>query len=217
MALSMKRIKSESILKELDLPTLIDMVFLLLIFFAATISLSTGEKKAAPTPEKPLDYNLPKVTGQVSPTGEDVLSTLLFQIQYASKDSADNLKAVYILWPDDAGLRTDKEAMKMIAEELQGDPPDSSHYAVFPRNFLSMSSQAIQNSRAFRIISDNLRLYQEAHFSAATKSSNTIEIRAVKDTEFKIINYIMQQCSSYDDLIPKIAFRVMAPEPKKGD
>jgi hypothetical protein len=38
---------------------------------------------------------------------------------------------------------------------------------------------------------------------------NSIEIRAVKDTEFRIINYIMEQVSAYADTIPRLMWRTL--------
>ena len=39
--------------------------------------------------------------------------------------------------------------------------------------------------------------------------TNAIEIRAVKDTEFRIINFIMERCSAYGDTIPRLMLRTL--------
>jgi hypothetical protein len=40
--------------------------------------------------------------------------------------------------------------------------------------------------------------------------SRRIEIRAVKNTEFRIVNAILRECSAFGDTLPAIAVRTLA-------
>jgi hypothetical protein len=80
-----------------------------------------------------------------------------------------------------------------------------------------MSPDQQDTCRAFRLIREKIALFHEENFrTSAPNNLNTIEIRATKETEFRIISFIMQQCSLYEDNIPRVTFRVMAPEGTGG-
>lgn len=200
--------------REVELPTLIDMVFLLLIFFIATLSFSSGGDPQAPSPEDEKKFELPQAMGKTIKTEGGKLTTLLFQIQYASPDDPASPKVLFVLWPDEKGERTEAEALKAIQNEIAQMPPDTSHYARFPQNFLDMTPNELKRHWAFQLIAESIEKYKGMTGSMAVRE---IEIRAIKDTEFKIINYILTECSSDDETeneIPKINFRVLVPETK---
>lgn len=197
--------------RQVELPTLIDMVFLLLVFFIATLHLSAGGDPKSTSPDQQQRFDLPEAMGTSLKTENGVLSTLLFQIQRVDSENPQSPKMLYVLQPDHDGSQSEADIMMAIREELAQEPPDSNHVAVFPRNYLQMSYAAQDTCRAFRLIRESIASYQDEHFAQAS-FSNTIEIRAIKDTEFRIISYILQECSEYDDLIPKVTFRVMSPE-----
>ena len=50
--------------------------------------------------------------------------------------------------------------------------------------------------------------YKEENFFKPDLS-NSIEIRAVKNTEFRIVNFIMEQCSAFGDTIPRVVLRTL--------
>ncbi len=197
--------------REIELPTLIDMVFLLLIFFISTLSLSSSGDQDLPAPSRKA-FTLPRARGETTVLKDEVLSTLLIYVTHISENPASP-KAVYILQPDENTKLTESQALKRVNEEIASVPPDSSHYGIFPANAFDMTRAARDTIHAFSIIRENIAQYTEEHFHSPS-ISNTIEVRAVQDTEFGIIRYIMEQCSQYDNLIPKITFRVLSSEKK---
>jgi biopolymer transport protein ExbD len=205
--------KNSNFGKEIDLPTLIDMVFLLLIFFIASLSISSGGGKDVAPPMEGL--TLPSVAGIAAPN-EGQLSTLVFQIERKATEQNDTVKVLYVLWPD-GETKSEDQALKKIRENFIQAKADSL-YAEFPSNLFALSQAQIDTTMAFKVIKSKIKQYQGLHFNAA-ELSNTIEIKADKETEFKIISYIMDQCATYNDKIPKVTFRVMAPkqrEPVEG-
>ncbi len=201
--------------QEIEFPSLIDMVFLLLVFFMATLSLSSSGNPTPTTgpPQRPFD--LPEAKGETSVSSEEIIKTLTIQIEHLDAENAESPKALYFLWPDRDHPVSEKQVYEQVKSELHQLSPDSSHFAVLPRNYLALTDSDMDTCRAFKLIEENIRKYKDDYF-AQPSSSNTIEIRAVRDTEFQIINFIMNQCSRYGNLIPKITFRVLsAKEPEK--
>jgi biopolymer transport protein ExbD len=204
--------------REVELPTFIDMIFLLLIFFIATLTLSTtGEKKPVPSDQQK-EFNLPKATGRVVQGEEVHLTNLLFQIENLVQKDSSTSKVLYVLWPDEQNKKTEMELYAEIEKNLKAELPDSTYFAVFPENYLDMSYRQQEESRAFALIKDMIRAYHSERLAySSSKLANTIEIRATRETEFRIINYIMQQCSLFEDDIPKVTFRVMAADQEPGE
>jgi hypothetical protein len=109
--------------------------------------------------------------------------------------------------------KTETELYGAIKDSLASEPADSNLFATFPPNFLALNYDRQDTCRAFRLIREHIRSYWSERFAnSGPNFSNTIEIRATKETEFRIISYIMQQCSQFEDDIPKVTFRVMAPD-----
>lgn len=200
-----KGIKSQDP-KEVELPTFIDMVFLLLVFFIVNFSMSTDAAIPIPPPE----IELPRVTGTAASFEEGKITTLTFQIQRADTAEAETRKVIYVLQPGIDG-QTEKQALERIKAAARQSVPDCSSIAVFNRNFLSKKGAELDSMRAFKLIARHIQKYRTENFNAASVS-NTIEVIADVSTEFKIINYIFAQCAK-DTLhaIPKVTFRVMPP------
>jgi|GEM_PF-533533 len=195
--------------REIELPTLIDMVFLLLIFFISTLSLSSSGDQDLPTPSRK-SFTLPRARGETSVLTDEILSTLLIQVTHVN-DNPASPKVVYILQPDEQNKLTEVQALKKVKEEISRSSPDSSHYGIVPENAFEMPGAVRDTTHVFSIIRQNIQEYTEEHLHTPS-ISNTIEVRAAQDTEFGIINYIMEQCSQYGNLIPKITFRVLSSE-----
>jgi biopolymer transport protein ExbD len=195
--------------KDLDLPTLNDLVFLLLLFFIATMSITSEGGKKPPSETETKTIVLP--TGPVNTA--NITSTqhtaLVFRIETLDRDNPDSTKALYILCPNDSTVATEEAELEKIKQQLVAVPPDSSKFALFPADFLQLHGAVLDACRPFRLIADNIYKYQNELLSGA-KFTNTVEIKADKDVEFKIVNYIMQQCSMYEDRIPTVTFRVLA-------
>ena len=188
-------------MRGMDLPSLIDVVFLLLIFFLVTMQFSVEASSTKQKGAKPPDVQLPHARGAEDVPSDDVLSTLLFQIQYVVKGDSSSPRIVYVLQPSDEEKITRSEAMQIAKKD--------SMFAEFPRNFLKLSDNQFKKTRACQLISDAIYNYKEEHFHRPSLE-NTVEIRAEKEVEFRIINFIMQECSTYKDTIPRVIFRTLA-------
>ena len=79
---------------------------------------------------------------------------------------------------------------------------------VLPSDYYKLSRNDFLNLPAVKLINDQIDQYAQQKFRIA-KLTNRIEIRANKDVTFKIINFVIEKCSSYDDLIPSLIFRTM--------
>lgn len=192
--------KKEEI-KSLELPTLIDVVFLLLIFFLVTISLlRPGLPSPIPgPPRKPFD--LPEAKGSKIVGEKEILETLLIQIERKNEKDLLGPKLVYILWPSIQNSTT--------LEQARAKAKEDSLFAEFAPNLLKMSDQEFAISSPCSLIARSIKDYKDLAFKEPSLS-NFIEIRAIKDTEFRIINFVMQQCSAYEDTIPKLVFRTLS-------
>ena len=198
--------------REIELPSLIDMVFLLLVFFIVNFSISTDAAIPIPPPE----IELPRVTGTAASFEEGKIITLTFQIQRTDTADAQARKVIYVLQPGSEG-QTEKQALERIKAAAQQSMPDCSSIAVFNRNFLSKKGAELDSMRAFKLIAGHIQKYRTENFNAASVS-NTIEVIADVSTEFKIINYIFEQCAKDTvHAIPKLTFRVMPPNDIKKE
>ena len=70
-----------------------------------------------------------------------------------------------------------------------------------------LSGDNFYNSPACSLITVEIDNY--AFGLSSADKNNTIEIRAVKDTEFRIINHIMTQASRENNLIPRLVLHTL--------
>jgi len=187
--------------KGLSLPGLIDIIFLLLIFSLVTLSVSQTNVETKKRGSKRIDFDLPETkTGETEETNE-ILQTLMFQIEDVDSTHVRNARIVFVLLPSVKNSITIKQAkLKAIQDSL---------FAVFPENFLNLTDREFKQTKACRLIHSQIKMYKESHFFKPS-FTNSVEIRAVKDTEFRIVNFIMEQCSAYGDTIPQIVLRTIA-------
>jgi len=188
-------------LHDLEFPSLIDVIFLLLIFFLVTMQFSMETKTARQAATKSPDVQLPHAEGSEDVAMDDIISTLLFQIQYKDKNNPNSPRMVYVLEPFNGDSISRSEAFIISKRD--------SLFAEFPQNFLKMKDQTFKNTNACQLISNAIYQYKEEHFHRPS-IENTVEIRAEENVEFKIINYILQECSTYKDTIPRVIFRTLA-------
>ncbi len=187
--------------KDLELPTLIDIIFLLLIFFLLTYS---------PVPPKVgqsiLELNLPQAEGATQVNQNEKLETLLIEILPVKRDDPSAGYQVAILLPfEEFGIDRDFPVSYRQAKIF------SIRYnreEILPVNYITLSNSNFLDLPAVKLINDQLEKYIEQKFRVP-KITNRIEIRANKDVTFKIINFIIEKCSSYEDLIPSLVFRTM--------
>jgi biopolymer transport protein ExbD len=186
--------------KGLSLPGLIDIIFLLLIFSLVTLSFSQAKVEAKRHGENADAFDLPEAKVAETVEVDEVLHTLLFQIEHIDPEDPNSQKAVFILQPDLDDSVTVGES-RQIAER-------DSIFAVFPAGYVAMSDREFERSDACRLITESLRAYADDHFYEP-HAMHSVEIRAVKTTEFRVINYIMEQVSAYGDTIPRLMWRTL--------
>ena len=187
--------------KGISLPGLIDIIFLLLIFSVATFSYTDSSVKEESQSGGDVDLELPEAGLSDTFIADDVLQTLLFQVEHTDSEDPLSPKIVYILWP----VWEDSLTLTGAKQKAQED----SLFAVFPQNFLRMSDQEFVRTPPCTLIHWALHTYKKTYFNEPNYA-NTIEIRAVKDTEFRIINYILEECSAYGDTIPRFTLRTLS-------
>jgi len=194
--------KREQDKKGISLPGLIDIVFLLLIFSLVTLTVSQTMTESQGTENKPVDFPLPKVESLAAKQLDQTLSTLLFQIEHADNENLNSPKVVYALNPSYPDSKT-VDAARISAGA------DSTRYRTFPMDFLALSNRQFERLEACRFIRNEIRAYKKAHFFRP-EPTNAIEIRAVEDTEFRIINHILEFTSTFKDTIPSFMVRTIS-------
>jgi hypothetical protein len=187
--------------KGLSLRGLIDIIFLLLIFSLVTLSVSEARVDTEETGEDTYHLDLPKTHTRKTEDAGEVVRTLMFQLEYADSSDRESQKILYVLRPSDRNVLSIAEAKTNALRD--------SLFAPFPQDFLNLTERAFAETRPCRLIREQVRLYKADHFFEA-KPTNTIEIRAIKDAEFRIINFILETCSAYGDTIPRINIRTIA-------
>jgi len=193
--------------REIELPTLIDVVFLLLIFFLATLSASApGSKTVRPGRQADLPH-LPFAEGDETVKQNEILKTLLIQISHKDKNDDSSPKVAYILKPTQGVSHT-------VQHVLYEAKKDSSAYREFPAEFLTMNEKQFQQCSPCSLIEAHIELYKKENFQEPS-ISNYIEIRAERDVEFRIVNHIMNTCSAYGDTIPRLVFRTLSETKEK--
>lgn len=184
--------------RELEITSLIDIVFLLLIFFLVLFAFSVaGDVSQSNTST---EIPLPQNSVNQSPLKDDKLSNLMIQIM----PDTSNIRVAYILWPSyrEGVELTEDAAFKISLED--------STFRPFPDSYLSLSNQEFSESEACKLISISIKQFVEKEKILKQNERPVIEVRAEKNTEFKILNYILEQCSLYKDKIPQIIFRTAA-------
>ena len=185
----------------LSLPGLIDIIFLLLIFCLGTLTTSEPRIDEEGGSEGEVDLNLPETNIQKTYDVDEVLQTLLLQVDLTDPNDRSSPRRITILWPSLEDSLTIEEAKRNAMRD--------SLFSVFPPDVLNLSDEDFSRIPPCTLIHWGLETYKKEYFQES-KSSNTIEIRAVRDTEFRIINYILEQCSVYGDTIPRLTLRTMS-------
>jgi len=187
--------------KGLSLPGLIDIIFLLLIFSLGTLSFSESAGDKDQGGEESVDLQLPEARVTDTFKADEILQTLLFQIEHSVPEDQVSPKVVYVLWP------ASEDSLNI--EQAKNNAIEDSLFAVFPMNFLDLSKQDFAQTPPCTLIHWALHTYKQDHFREPNYF-NTIEIRAIRDTEFRIINFIIEACSAYGDTIPRFTIRTLS-------
>ncbi|MFQ5708982.1 MAG: biopolymer transporter ExbD [bacterium] len=184
--------------RDFELTSLIDIVFLLLIFFLIFFAISL----AGETSETNVfsDLVLPRISGDNATIQEDLIENLVIQI---SPDTATRppSKVAYVLWPtfDDTVQISRGRALEIATLD--------STFAQFPPGYLMLPEEEFVNTQACTLIANSLDRYIR---NSSRSSKLEVEIRAEQSTEFRILGFILDRCSAYQDTIPQLSIRVQS-------
>jgi len=184
--------------RDLELTSLIDIVFLLLIFFLVSFAFSmAGDVSQS---KAPTEIALPKSNVNQIPLKNNKLLNLMIQVM-PDTSGASSAKSVYILWPSyrEGVILTEDKALEKTLQD--------STFSAFPENYLSLPKAEFVQSEACKLISFSIKEFVEREKILKQNERPIIEVKAEKNTEFKILNFILEQCSLYEDSIPQIIFR----------
>ncbi len=188
--------RKSSTQKEIELPTFIDIVFLLLIFFIVSFS-----PVAPKVGEAKLELNLPIAEGAGEVESNELLETILIEILPLKEEEKMIGFRVSVLLPFDSyasqkGGLTYRDAKSNSSQRQEDLPLDVSN----------LSDREFSRLPAIQLLNDQIDRYVASKFRVP-RPSNRIEIRADKEVQFRVINAVMEKCSSYGDLIPSLVFR----------
>lgn len=197
----------ESERKDTEITPLIDVVFLLLVFFLLTAGsfrlLESVEKKERYITSK----NLPKSAGIPVFSGEP-LKNLLIRIEEDSISTRAR-QLIYFVEPG-------QEEM-IFSTAFQKAKKDSHFFYLF-NDTLAMSRSRFVSSFSAKKIQNEILTYREK-LRDIPVADRVIDISADRDTPFRIIYYLMEQCSNGDSLtqIKRVNIRTMGRvESEKG-
>ncbi len=187
--------------KEFNLPSLIDIIFLLLVFSLVTQPRTKTRNDVEDRGVSENNLELPIVQGRAQSRADDILKTLMFEIVFKEPRNLKSGRMVYAMHP----VNTDSITYEQAKQQAVRD----STFAAFPENFLSLSDTDFERTPACLFIRNEIMSFKQKHFFKPALS-NFIEIRAEKNVEFRIVQYIMSKCSAYGDTIPRIILRTLS-------
>jgi len=183
----------------LELTSLIDIVFLLLIFFLVSFAFSlAGDVSESKVYS---EMRLPKTNTELPAIETDVLNNLMIQINVDSSGNGSTVRTAYVLWPsyDEGRKRTRGAALQQSLQD--------STFAAFPENFVQVPASGFSAVAACTLITNSIARYVEIEREYRKNKRPIVEIRAAQNTEFKIVNFIMETCSAYGDDMPQVIIR----------
>lgn len=184
--------------RSLELVSLIDIVFLLLLFFlvsfAFTLAGEVSDTKVYSEIKLPLtDTKLPVIKN-------DILENLMIQIAPDTSQSGIS-RRVFVLWPSFV------DTTKVSRVQAFHHAVQDSTFEVFPPGFLRLTDAEFQSSPPCTLITNSIARYIEKEKFYHGNTHPMVEVRAELNTEFKIINFIMNTCSAQQQAIPQIIMR----------
>ncbi|MCG8608614.1 biopolymer transporter ExbD [bacterium] len=186
--------------RTIELTSLIDVVFLLLVFFLVTFAFTlSGDVSQS---EVQSELELPETGTMLPIVSDEVLENLMIQI-VPDTSGGDIVKEAYILWPameDTAGVSRAQAMLKALRD---------STFAPFPTNFVSLGREQFENTEACTLIANSISRYVDAYRQFGRRGRPLVEVRAEQNTEFRILSFIMDQCSAQDDFVPQIVIRTI--------
>ncbi len=184
--------------RDFELTSLIDIVFLLLIFFLVSFAFSlSGDMTESQTYT---EMELPRTQTQIAAIDEDILENLMIQI-VSDTSGGQETKAAFVLWPSFEPNRPISRA-QALARARQ-----DSTFRRYPPDFASLPRPEFLDLAANRLIREAIQKYVELERFYGRHPHPIVEVRADKSTAFRIISYIMNECGGYDEVIPQIIIR----------
>ncbi|MBN2103099.1 biopolymer transporter ExbD [bacterium] len=189
--------------KGLSLTSLIDIIFLLLIFFMATLNMSSvvsDRNQGIYTQKK---FDLPEIRNRKTAPVQEILYTLMLQIEHEDPQNVNSPLVVYALWPSRG------DSMNISQAKLQAI--EKKRYAYFLPESERISNPKIPDVSPYVFISDAINGYADRYYRSADPK-NHIEVRAIQETKYQIINHILNTCASLGDRIQHIYIRTLSGE-----
>lgn len=189
--------------KEFEIVGLIDLVFLLLIFFILTAT--TGMEGERVGTDK---LTLPHMSG-VPLDANERLSTLMFRIEKRGEAFGDSPPDIlYALLPFKTQNKdtswSGRSDTLTYEESFQQSKMDT-----FLSLFCELHFDHIHKDPACSLfVVNTIQKYRENVFRTL---GNHVEISAVERTPFYYINVIMSECGRIEDEIPNVVFRTIYP------
>jgi hypothetical protein len=186
--------------RSLELVSLIDIVFLLLLFFLVSFAFTLAGDDSEMKIYSEID--LPKTETALPAIKDDILENLMIQIVPDTSEFGVS-RRVYVLWPsfEDTAKVSRLQAFHRAAQD--------STFAVFPPDFILLPDEEFAGTAPCTLITNSIARYVEREKFYRGNSSPIVEVRAEQNTEFKIINFIMDVCSSQQQAIPQIIIRAV--------
>jgi len=189
--------------KELELPTFIDVVFLLLIFFLLTYS-PVSPKKG----EAALQLTLPVAKGMEKVRLSEQLQTMLIEVlPVNAKDLSQGYQVSVLLPFQDYSILATRPRTITVAKAREY-AKIYHRQGFLPANYAVISKREFKKLDVVKMLDREIDKYVRYRFRIP-KPTNRIEIRADASVKFRLINFILTKCSSYEDLVPMIVFRTM--------
>ncbi len=184
--------------RTLELFSLIDIVFLLLLFFLVSFAFRlAGEVSDAKVFS---EINLPVTDTKLPVIKNDVLENLMIQITPDTSQLGIS-RRVYVLWP------SFEDTTKILRLQAFYRAAQDSTFAVFPPDFLRLPDDRFYASAPCTLITNSIGRYIEKEKFYHSNTHPTVEVRAELNTEFKLINLIMNICSAQRQAIPQVIIR----------
>ncbi|MFQ5864174.1 MAG: ExbD/TolR family protein [bacterium] len=184
--------------RDFELIGLIDIVFLLLIFFLVSFAFSLAGNISES--DVSLERDLPETNTQLSVISEDWLDNLLIEILDDSTEKFTS-KMAYVMSPSfNKNVRiTRNKAFETAKRE--------STFAVFPQNYMMLPYEKFAAIQPCTLIANSITRYVTKSIMQSSNVHPIVEVRAEKNTEFRILSFIMDQCSAHKDTIPQFILR----------
>lgn len=191
------------IAKSIELPTFIDVIFLLLIFFLLTYSPVPPQKG-----QSTLQLTLPIAKGLEKVQLSERLQTMMVEVfPLKAKDLTQGYR-VNVLLPFEDYSVVEVRPRVITISKAREYAQRYGRMAILPANYAAIPDKDFLELDAIKMLDRELERYVEYRFKTP-KPTNRIEIRADATIKFRLIGHILEKCSSFGDLVPMVVFRTM--------